>query len=293
VFVAHLLICIWQRQTDGGYHWRGYLAFGIPFLMVAAAFVYQMLGFRSSMGGLITAEAQTGTVGLLARCIAYFGAPTVGLAGVGLIVGRAVATSRILQFLALLALLPILELIVIRELNLAIVTWYYAFIALAGFAALAGIGIAGISRVSLAIGKLAGVGAVLASLVLLFAYYTSMWGDRPRWNEAAEWLRSQSPRLLETNEAGVVFATVPGVVAFYLGVDPAETMGHSRVRGLPKDPSALPNSGEEWFVVEASVLSDSYRRWFETQCALQASFEARTGPKDRTIRVYRRLLPGT
>jgi hypothetical protein len=138
-------------------------------------------------------------------------------------------------------------------------------------------------RPGLAVGL--GTGTVLAAVPFLIGYYTTMHGDRPRWAEAAGYLRRAADVRPQRSDNPAIYATVPGVVARYLGVPADQTMGHPLVRDLPPQPPE--GASEQWFVVEVGVLTPAYRAWLEGRCDLLASFVARSGPKDRTVNVYR------
>jgi hypothetical protein len=89
-----------------------------------------------------------------------------------------------------------------------------------------------------------------------------------------------------TAEDTVIYASVPGVVAYYLGVSPGETMGHPLVRSVPMSPPTTIPESDEWYVVEAGLITAEYAAWFAARCELKGCFEARTGPKDRSVLVY-------
>ncbi len=93
---------------------------------------------------------------------------------------------------------------------------------------------------------------------------------------------------MEANGEGnpAIFAMVSGVVAYYLGVEPAQTMGNSLVSNLPSQPPSQETAIDQWYLVKASRISEAYAAWFATHCELKKTFEAHTGPVDRSIRVY-------
>ena len=59
-------------------------------------------------------------------------------------------------------------------------------------------------------------------------------------------------------------------------------MGHPVVRQL----STQPPDGEAWYVVEVSSVAPESLAWLDRHAEPMYTAEARTGPKDRTVRVY-------
>jgi hypothetical protein len=292
IFVSYMGLMICARQRGGLYNLRGYLIFGLPHLLILGLFAAQMAAAQKFLGSMVLASARD-PLHILLTAVAYFGAPVVVLALLAPFVARGVP-GRILQFLGTLALLPLLEVVVIAGLNLSNVAWYYAFIALGGWVSLAGIALMGLlqqGRKGWAV--LGGAAALGYSGVLLGGYYTFGHGDRPRWADAAALLREAGVRA-EGRDNPEIYATVPGPVAYYLGVPPGETMTTPLVKGLPNQPPTAASGREEWFVVEAKVLSGEYRTWLAEHCQLKGRFEAWTGPVDRSVLVYQRpgLQPG-
>jgi hypothetical protein len=282
VFVGYLILALLRRETGGGYNAKGYAAFGIPFLVVSALFAWQFVKFKANLGSLVVGA--TNPVRLLAQVVIYFGPGTVALAALAPLVVPGWWRDRRFVFLLVTALVPVLELIVIAVLNLTIVTWYYAFFALLGFAGLAALAVTSLAdrgRRAAAGGLLAL--AVLASVPLVAAYHLVLFGDRPRWREAAEFVRAAAPFDPAAATNPPVYANVPGVVAFYLGVPPGETMGHPFVRELVPFEKGPPAG---WYVVEDRVLRPEYRQWLAARCEQKARFECKLGPIDRTLTVY-------
>jgi hypothetical protein len=131
-----------------------------------------------------------------------------------------------------------------------------------------------------------GAAAMIYFGLFLVGYLTQMHGDRPRWAEATQHLQSVMGMRSRASEHTVIYGSVPGVVAYYLGVPPGETMGHPLVQSVPMHPpSELPKS-DQWYVMEAGLITPEYAAWFAAYCELWGSFEARTGPKDRSVLVY-------
>src|SRR5262249_54002343 len=122
--------------------------------------------------------------------------------------------------------------------------------------------------------------------VFLGGYYTVMHGDRPRWEEAAQFLRQEVGVRAGEQVNPPVYASVPGVVAFYLGADPRHPETYKVVQPVPEQPAA----GEGWYVVEAKLVTPAYQTWFDTHCILRTRFEAKTGTIDRSVLVYQHQL---
>jgi hypothetical protein len=287
VFVGYLLLVTLTRQTAVGYRPRNYLISGLGLAAVLVLFAWRIAGVRNMMADWAIPSARDPVhVGL--TVVAYFGAPLLGLT----LLAPWLASHlprRVLLFLLTMSLVPVLELLVIAQLNVVNVTWYYAFIALVGFALLAGTVLIGLWER----GRRPAV-AVLGSVSLLYyatflvCYFTSCHGDRPRWEEAAHYL--QQTAVIEPGKASTtkVFASVPGVVAFYLGADPRRPETYELVQMVPPQPmEARRGQEEEWYVVEAKLISPEYSAWFAENCELKVRFDSRTGPIDRSVLVYR------
>jgi hypothetical protein len=201
----------------------------------------------------------------------------------GLAIGR--QTSLAFVCFALLSLVPVLELMFLAKSGLWSVAWYHGFIALIGVAAMGGYGWKALAE-TLPRWALAGtgVGVIGVSLVILVSYFTTAHGDRPRWNEAAAVLRQHGVGPAAT---GVdVFSDAPGVIAFYLGVPPGETMGHPLVRRPPWTGKAGDAIGESWFVVEQRLLPSTWRQRLDRSCESRGVFPGALIVRDRTVLVY-------
>lgn len=285
VFIAYLLLMVCGKQRGGAYNLRGYLTFGFLHIVLLTFFLRNILKAQNYMGGVPNPILRD-PLHVVATSLSYFGLPTAALALLAPFVPPLVP-RRILVFFFLAAVLPVLELVVMAGLNLTNVTWYNAFFSLFALVALASMTVVslyqnGFRRLSAAGGSL----AVIFSLILLSSYFTVMRGDRPRWKDAVHYLRSAAQVRIEAANNPKIFATVPGVVAFYLGVPPGQTMDNLLVRGVRKHPSDSAHLADEWYVVESGQVSPDWQSWLENCCTLTASFVARTGPKDRTVFVY-------
>jgi hypothetical protein len=268
-------------------------AFVIPFVIILGFFALQFLRFRelNLISGDGTPMDNQGPVALAVRLGAYFGVPVLGLGMLApLLVHR--RDVRCLVFFLIAAVVPVLELVVIARLELAVVAWYYIFFSLPAFAILAAATLVALfERGRRTLAATVGIMTIIYSGVFLVGYYTQMHGDRPRWQEATLHLAevAQIPPTGATKVGRTqIYATVPGVVAYYLGVRPGETMGHPLVRYLPPEPPSDAAVADQWFVVERGSLPPQYADWLAAHCELRGVFEAWSGPKDRSVLVYQR-----
>lgn len=276
-----------RNATEGvPYRLRDYAAFGIPLAILMVAFAKSMLDAKALLSTMTMPSARN-PLHVMVTLAAYAGLPTLALAALApLVAGH--LPRRTLMLLACCAWVPVAELAVIAQLNLVNVTWYYAIVVLFGVVALAGVALASLAERGR--GKaVAALGLVCAlyAAVNLGAYYTAMYGDRPRWRDAAEYVRTTAGVDPASSANPAVYANVPGVVAFYLGTAPGATMGDKLVEMLPDgSPSGRPER-EQWYVIEAGHATPTFRAWLESSCDREASFAAHTGPRDRTITIYR------
>jgi 4-amino-4-deoxy-L-arabinose transferase-like glycosyltransferase len=289
VLVGYLGLMVLLREREAGYGLKGYLVFGVPLLVILALFALQFHEFRKvnqiSPGELGEYPGQS-PAGIVLRVAIYFGVPLVVLGLLAPLVARGVP-RRIFLFLLVGSLVPILELMVIGQLKLAIITWYYAFFALPLFALLAGITLVSLHARGLrTVAVAAGLLTLAYDAVFLGAYYTQMYGDRPRWREAAATLQRVTP--VRVGDAGnpEIYATVPGIIAHYLGVPPGKTMGHPLVSHVPPRPPTGELSREQWYIVETRILAPEWVAWLTRNGQEKGRFECRFGPFDRTVSVY-------
>lgn len=218
-------------------------------------------------------------VHLVVTGVVYFGLPAVVLAAVG--AWRVIHTRRAEgAFFVLLGLGLPAGLVALTFLDTINVTYYYGLVALPGLAVLAGDGVEWVVKW----GRRSAIAVALACVAfyvpVLAAYYGPAYGDRPRWRDAAALVRqaqSIDPNL-------PVFAQVPGVIAFYLGVPPDETMGHPSVAGWRPQSDARGERGI--YVFEDRLLSGASREQFEKSCTLLGRVDSRMLVRDRSVAVY-------
>jgi hypothetical protein len=286
VFVGFLLLMILTRETAAGYRLRNYLLFGLSLAVILAFFGWQIAELRNMIGGWPIPSARDPVhVGL--TMVAYFGVPLLGLTLLAPWVGGQLP-HRVLLFLLTASFVPVLELLVIAQLNVVNVTWYYAFIALVGFALLAGTVLDGLwERGRRGTAAILGGASLVFYAAFLGFYFTSWHGDRPRWDEAAQYLQQATGIKPGERDGTEVFASVPGVVAFYVGADPSRPETYKVVQSVPSQPIEPQGRVGTWYVVEAKLISPEYKTWFTENCELKARFDSKTGPIDRTVLVYR------
>jgi len=293
VFPLYVGWTILAGDSPKGFNRRGYLAFAIPFLVVLAILVIEGTSFKSTMPSLVMSIGGSSEprplipTKLLERFVAYFGAPVVLLSVAAPFIGRGIVPSRPLRFFTVLGGGPLLALFVVRILRVAWPLWYQGFIALIGIATLAAVTLYSLrQRGHLVIYRLALAVLVCASVPLLYGYYTSMHGDRPRVKEAAEFVRAAIGPELRSSNPPSIYSTDPGVVAFYLGYEPSDTMTQSQVKRSGSAPPPTVTSAD-WFIIENGALRGRLRSFLLQRCGLAAKFEAQSGPRDRTVWVYR------
>src|SRR5207245_652302 len=83
-----------------------------------------------------------------------------------------------------------------------------------------------------------------------------------------------------------IFATVPGVIAFYLGARPSEPELYQFVKPVPENPPDGKSQADCWLILEARLISGAYGKWLRDNCVLHGTFAAKTGPIDRSVLVY-------
>ena len=293
VYVGYLMLVFMLRQQTVAYRWKP----------IAFFFVLVLLGFALIFPNYLVLK-QSGALGpdgghlfqaplpLLARFVAYYGIPMFGLALLSPLFWKCFSKRAYLLVFSL-ALIPIMELLVLGVGALAIVCWYHAFASMLGVAALAGVTLVGGYRNGW---HRTAIAAAVIGLIyyggFLFYYYTDMHGDRERWHDAAAFVRQAAGIDAAATENPAIYATVPEVVGFYLGVSPD--------RERPQGPLVLPietvpprDLGAEpaWYLVKASHVTPQYDAWFKKHFEHKAEFPAHTLNVDRTMHVY--YWPGT
>ena len=284
VFVGYLLLTALLGERGGGYKTRWYIGYGSALAAVGAYFSWRMLLLQREMIGDWAIPEQRDPVHVGTTVVAYFGVPLLGLGLLAPLLARDLP-RRVLFILLTIGVVPVLELITLAAFNFVNVTWYYGFVAMIGFALAAAASVMGVWT--------RGYPRIAAGLVVvsvgyyayfLGLYYTTAHGDRPRWEEAAQFLQREYGVRPGNPDAPPVFSNVPGPVAFYLGEHPRSYEPSRVIQRIPSNPAELPAGGV--YVVEERQLSPAYRVWFASRCERTACFEAHTGPVDRSVSVF-------
>jgi hypothetical protein len=266
-------------RTRSLWHVMALATMALPGLVAA---IYLRVGiYKTLVGGdewrLVSARDP---LHMLTALAFYFGAPALILVVIG--AWREIRRPRHAEtaFFGLLAVVPVLGLVGLTAFDTINVTYYYGLVAFAGLAVLAGYGAEVAATWRPAIRWAAGAAAVAYYVAVLGAYFGPSYGDRPRWRDAAEYIAAKGG-------AGVqpIYSTVPGTIAFYLGVPPDKTMGHPWVKPWPAAP---PDEGvAAWLVAERRLLTPAEIQTLESRCREAAQFPSTMLVRDRTLVVYR------
>ena len=279
---VYVLAVVWtlaSRRIAGRLSWAAIVA-ALTVGVLAIAALTTLLTLHQQFGD------QSGGLGvhLLMRFIGYAGVPAVALMLVALAFTRQAPPAFVC--FALLAIVPIVELLLLRTTGLWSVAWYHGFVALIGVAAMGGYGWTALAeRLPRWALVATGVGVIGLSLVIVVSYFTKAHGDRPRWNEATAVLRQHG--VVATTKRVDVFSHAPGVIAYYLGVPAGETMGDPLVRPLTAPVLWRSPSREEWWVLERRLMRPDDQRSLDGHCEQRGVFPAWMITRDRTVVVYR------
>ena len=281
VFVLAVAWTLVSRRGEGRMRWA-VIVTGLVVGALAIGALTTLQKLHDQFGDQTTGRASH----LLVRLIGYVGIPAVAL----MVVALAFSRRRPAAFVcfALLSIVPVLELMLLRTTRLWGVAWYHGFIAVIGVAAMSGYGWKALAeRLPRWALVSTGVGVIGVSLAIVVLYFTTAHGDRPRWDEGAAVLSRHG---VGPTATGVdVFSDAPGVIDYYLGVPPGETMGHPLVRRPPwtgKSGDAGNAIGESWFVVEQRLVPSIWRQRLDRSCEPRGVFPAALIVRDRTVVVY-------
>ena len=280
VFATYLVGLEWRR----GYATRTAIVaacFLAATLVVLLRWAPTLASMLSSGTGFILPSARD-PVHVLVTAVFYFGLPAIVLATIGAWRQRAVQGDEV-YFFGLLAVMPGVILLTLAALNLINVTYYYGLIALVGIAVLAGYGVEALRTARSRYRLAAMSAALLYYLIVLGAYFGPAYGDRPRWREAAGHIAHARHTRADD---GAIYAQVPGVIAFYLGVPPSQTMGHPLVNAWTV-PSLPRDDQPGWFIAEERLVTGREQASLGLGCAVSARFPSRMLMRDRTVIVYR------
>jgi 4-amino-4-deoxy-L-arabinose transferase-like glycosyltransferase len=285
VFVAFLVLSPFVSRGRR-YEWSSYVAFAVPLALSTATFAVRIQQSQELMAPWVVPSARE-PWHVLVTSAAYFGPPLLLLGAIGSI-RRGWATMPPVHLLMVcVSMVPLAEMPIITALDLINVAWYYGLIALVGLSVLSAELIADLyARRRRVLAKLAAGGALVYSVAWLIVYFTHAAGDRPRWKEATEYIMREGGVRYGAPRSPDVFATAPGVVAYYLGVPDGGRQGESLVRMPTWTPRASQSLKDEWYLLPAFDISAEYQDWLRARCTLKAAFAATLGPRDRSVKVY-------
>lgn len=275
VYLSWFVWLAWREGASRDLGRKALVLFGPPAVVLLT---YWRRAFQ-----MLSGPAGSDTLGdpwrVLVTAVVYFGPAACALAVVAVVTRR--RPSSTFMFFALLAIIPVLELLVIASRQRMNVTYYYGLISLFGVTVLAGYG-----WEMLAPRKwLTTLIVVIASAfyaTALAEYYGPGFGDRPRWNDAAKYVSQDAAR---RGVAIMVYATVPGSVAFHLGIDPGQTMGHPSVRGMHEGAFGslrVPT----YYVLERRTVGPQQQRWLDDRCELPVTYPSQFLTRDRSVEVF-------
>lgn len=284
VLVGYLMLVILHRIAPNGLNRTNVAVFGVLFGSTLIVFLWRMVHLRNLIGGYVVPSMRDPAhVGV--TLMAYFGIPILAIGCLSPWLASSLSSRTRLLFYCI-AGIPLLELLVIVCLNLINVTWYYAFIAMFGWAVLSASVFVGLwqrQKKTWAI-SLCAI-SIAYYLTFLGGYHFNWNGDRPRWKDAADYLRMNSSVAQSSPKWSEVYGQSYGVLSFYLGADPRSPSMHPIVQKLPAQPPSAPVS-DSWYVVEARAVPGEYKEWFSKNCTLRARFDSFTGPIDRSVLIY-------
>ncbi len=253
----------------------------LPFA-VAAGMRYPAIQAIQASGGVGDPADAGRMLPLLMRYGFYVGAPTCLLAVLGASSRAAPRAGRLL--LTALAIGPLGGTFVVSALRLANVSIHHGFLSLVGLAGLAGVALDRCIRPKWFRRTMVVTAAGYYAVELLM-YFTIMHGDRPRWKEAAEAVSIAATDDNHDISKTPIYATEPCVLAYYLGVPANKTLDQDLVSAFEGRESL--RGGPGWIVVEFEKVSPNTRKWLDEKATRTASFEAHTGPRDRTVAIFR------
>ena len=293
VFIGYLIVITFIDKKKSFAQKRDYIVYLTSFIIVSIYFASQLLEVRQYQLGINPPENKD-PVHILITLIAYFGIQIIAIGTAAIVLAKKIPLKMRL-FFTICAIMPVLELLVIAKLGLVkVVTWYYGLVAIIGFCFLSGIGLAELLESKYR--KIA-VGLTILTFgfytIFLVGYFGPMHGDRPRWKDGAQYIISALGPDAVSRKNIKIYAHVTGVMEFYLGVPPNQTMHDNTVFPLPVKPPQLNDGIDRWFVVKATHITKTYSDWFENNCELKAKFKARTGPRDRSVLVFHAIPPKT
>lgn len=287
VVVGYVMLVHLFRVSDGLYGWKGCLAVLPAMLLGFGVLLPRFMGLLKdgSMGPNPYVQYPSD---FLLRYVGFFGIPMFALALAAPLFSRQFGRRTFFIFFSL-GVIPMLEILVIGRLKLSITAWYHALVSIYGFAALASMTLVGAYRAGFHKSVVfAGLSSAAYYGAFLGLYYTGMHGDRPRWQEGIAFIQ-QAAAIDSQSTANVrIYATIPEIVHFYLGVSPGLTKESRIARFIPAERGPDPPERDEWYIVKASHVPPDLADWLASHCLLLARYDAHTVWIDRSVLVYYR-----
>lgn len=241
----------------------------------------------------------------LAQTTAFYFRPALILTAGGAAVLAFKQRSRTGLFLVLWAAVPLLLICVVD----VQVTARYAFVSLPAVLLLAGDLCTRISNALRALGSPL-VGYLLAALLVVdmasydYLYFNSQHGDRPRWREAVEYVRSRTgeePFILTTNEATMNYYLRPDYYrGGHSGMPPVEVIVDFKIKNREGGAAFMRHilaeterQNRTLFVLitepelQEQDVDGSVATYLREVLHQVARFPNWVGPKDQTITIYR------
>lgn len=289
VLVCYIFLTYCFKESMGRYAVRCYTAYGIYMLLVVGGFGYwRFVGIHNMISGWTVPSARD-PIHIILSFNAFFGAPLIVI-GMLAPFFVSVIQRRMIVFFVILSFLPLLELVVIAQMDVMDVAWYHVLFSLIGLVVLASVSIKSLYGLNhrFMLYVFAG-GTLIYYLIFAAFYHTTLNGCRPPWREAAAYLQRSAVIDPNGDDGPEIYATAPAVVSYYLGAEPTNQMGYPLVRRVGFQPPEGVPVREQWILIRPNYITDEYARWFERHCILKKRFDSRIGPIDRwSVLVYHR-----
>ena len=287
------LIALAGFERPSGYRIRVLWAFFMPLIVLG---VFALPGVIE-LAGWVLNRSQGGNAFYVFAGIGYYVQPVfivLAVSGVTLLLFR---RSRVGLFLASLIAVPVACLLTLSAIRGG--SALYVFHTLPVYYMGAAVAISEV--INCAEGRLKALGVAMALAMLglqagmVFGYFTYQYGDRPRWKEATEYVRSV------TNPGDVIASDAAPVVEYYLGsrtfeLRKAEKVAWSGQFFREHTNEKFPNNGHSaWLLLSNDQINGHHQRerrkpWLESHCGIMRIFEAWTSAKNRSVVVYRCAL---
>jgi len=289
IYLALIALSGFERPL--GYRIRVLWAFFVPLLVLS---VFAIPGVLRLAHGVLD-RSHGGSAFYVFASIGYYVQPVVlvlALSGVAFLLLR---RSRVGLFLASLIGVPLVCLLTLSEIRGG--SAVYVFHTLPVYYMGAAITLAEVINCVEGRRKALGVAMALAVLGLqagmLFEYFTYQYGDRPRWEEASEYVASV------INPGDVIGSDTAPVVEYYLGSrtfklrKPEKVVSFGEFYRHPTNEKLPNHEHSAWLLLRSdrinahSQSAGQKKMWLESHCGIMRIFEAWTSAKNRSVVVYR------